>query len=157
MFLAGPTKKTNKLFFKQQYQFYCGIDLHARKMYAYIIEREYRTNVRGFYGDILLVRIATGSKGFNEWRRNITVRSEDATTACDIRFVDNPETFGGIEKVRENGSCYLPSNFFATTAISGESGEKAEPATSEKNSLTSNPFSFNSFCNESLLKNCSQL
>ncbi|MCK5353899.1 MAG: hypothetical protein KAJ63_02175 [Methyloprofundus sp.] len=64
-----------------------------------------------------LIRIATGSLGFNEWRRNITVGSDDTRTYCDIRFVDNPASFQSIEKVRENGpsQLYLPLDAFEAT------------------------------------------
>jgi hypothetical protein len=63
------------------------------------------------------IRIATGSLGFNEWRRNIIVRSDDFNTYCDIRFVDNPVSFKGIEKVRENGpsQLYLPLDAYDPT------------------------------------------
>lgn len=64
-----------------------------------------------------LIRIATGSLGFNEWRRNIIVRSDETRTYCDIRFVDNPASFQNIEKVRENGpsQLYLPLDSFEPT------------------------------------------
>ncbi len=64
-----------------------------------------------------LIRIATGSLGFNEWRRNIIVRSDETKTYCDIRFVDNPASFQSIEKVRENGpsQLYLPLDSFEPT------------------------------------------
>ena len=69
--------------------------------------------------------------------------------------------WSGAEGVAENASlactCYVVYIFLATTAISGESGENAEPATSEKNSMAWNPFFSSSSPSESLLKYCSQL
>jgi hypothetical protein len=61
--------------------------------------------------------IAIDSVGFNEWRHNIMVWSDDPTTLCDIRFVDNPALFKQHEKVRENGpsQLYLPLDAFAST------------------------------------------
>jgi predicted NBD/HSP70 family sugar kinase len=32
-------------FFNQQHKFYCGIDLHARKIYVYIIDKQGKTRV----------------------------------------------------------------------------------------------------------------
>jgi hypothetical protein len=50
-----------------------------------------------------LVRIATSSKGFNEWRANVVVRTEDASTSCDIRLVDDVATWQQFESVDEMG------------------------------------------------------
>jgi hypothetical protein len=61
------------------------------------------------------VSFATCSQGFNEWRKNIIVNTQDPATMCDIRFVDNPSSLPPEwEKVDENGISvvYLPSDQF---------------------------------------------
>ena len=63
-----------------------------------------------------LVRFAACSGGFNEWRKNIVIRTQDPATSCDIRFVDDPASLPATwEKVREDGwsQVYLPANQFS--------------------------------------------
>jgi len=63
------------------------------------------------------VFFATCSQGFNEWRKNIIVHTQDSATNCDIRFVDNPSDLPqDWEKVNENGwsVVYLPSGEFTS-------------------------------------------
>jgi hypothetical protein len=61
--------------------------------------------------------VAQCSRGFNEWRRNIIIRTTEASTFCDVRFVDNPVGFQSIEAVRENGASqvYLPVDAYSST------------------------------------------
>lgn len=61
------------------------------------------------------VYFAACSQGFNEWRKNIIIRTQDSATSCDIRFVDDPSALPGEwEKVNENGwsQVYLPTGEF---------------------------------------------
>lgn len=70
------------------------------------------------------VRFATCSRGFNEWRSNITVSTYDSSTSCDIRFVEDPATWQQFESVNETGwsQLYLPASDFAdvVTLLRGE-------------------------------------
>ena len=50
------------------------------------------------------VHMAGGARGFNEWRQSIFVRTSETGINCDIRFVDEPENFRNLEKVREDGN-----------------------------------------------------
>lgn len=59
--------------------------------------------------------IAACSRGFNEWRANIFITTEDPATRCDLRFVDNVTTVQQLEQVNENGVSlvYLPFTQFS--------------------------------------------
>jgi hypothetical protein len=67
------------------------------------------------------VRFATCSRGFNEWRSNITVSTSDSSTSCDIRFVEDPATWQQFESVNETGwsQLYLPASDFANANLFG--------------------------------------
>jgi hypothetical protein len=62
-----------------------------------------------------IVRVATMSQGFNEWRANITFRTPEPGTITDLRFVDDPSTLTQFESVQETGpsQVYLPYTAFA--------------------------------------------
>jgi hypothetical protein len=61
-----------------------------------------------------IARMAAGSQGFNEWRENINISTEDSSTGCDVRFVDDPSAWQNVETVNENGwsMVYLPHAAF---------------------------------------------
>lgn len=61
--------------------------------------------------------VAACSRGFNEWRQWLIIRSTDTSTYCDLRFVDDPDRWQPYEKVRESGpsQVYLPSGSFQNT------------------------------------------
>jgi hypothetical protein len=61
------------------------------------------------------VYYATCSKGFNEWRSDITIRTADTSTSASLRFVDDPSSLPATwEKVNESGwsTVYLRATEF---------------------------------------------
>jgi len=62
------------------------------------------------------VYVAATSLGFNEWRANIYIHTEEPGTYCDLRFVDDTATVAGFEDVQETGpsQIYLPYTMFGT-------------------------------------------
>lgn len=61
------------------------------------------------------VYYATCSKGFNEWRSDIIIRTSDSSTSASLRFVDDPTSLPATwEKVNETGwsTVYLRATEF---------------------------------------------
>ena len=62
------------------------------------------------------VYVSASSEGFNEWRRNIFLHTEEDGVYVSLRFVDGDATGRNHEQVRENGTSlvYLPMDNFDT-------------------------------------------
>lgn len=60
------------------------------------------------------VYVAMTSLGFNEWRQNILVSTQEQGTGADLRFVDDPAACAVLETVRDTGwsQVYLPAAEF---------------------------------------------
>ncbi len=53
------------------------------------------------------VYYAACSAGFNEWRKNIFIRTEDPKISADLRFVDKPAKVASLEQANETGVSLL--------------------------------------------------